>query len=340
MHTEQGARAQGVLPVRIAGLGYHVPPQVVTSAELEQRLGLPPGWIERVTGVRERRYAGNATSAGMAAAAARMALEHAGMAVGDLDAIICASAAPQQAIPCTAVFVQRELGAPEGRSTCFDLNATCMSFLLALQAAAALLASGAYGRILVASSEHPDRSLNFADPESAVLFGSAAAAAVLTRAEASSGSCLALSRFATHSSLAGLSELRGGGTLHHPNDPATTPETNTFHMQGLAAFKKVARLMDGFLDDFFATCPWQREEFDAVIAHQGSRHVVELLHRRFGFGEHQIISNLAVRGNCIAASIPLALAEAVHAGRIARGQKVLLLGAGAGFTLGATALRF
>src|SRR5688572_30180226 len=148
------------LAVKIAGLGFYLPQRRVTSLELSERFDTPPGLIERTTGVVERRYAGHETAAGMGAAAARMALEHAGLRSADLDAIIGASAAPQQCIPCTAALVQRELGAPEGRSLCFDINATCMSFLVALQTAAQYIEAGGYRRILILSSEIASPSLN------------------------------------------------------------------------------------------------------------------------------------------------------------------------------------
>lgn len=266
-----------------------------------------------------------------------MALLEASRNPNDLDAIIGASTAPQQAIPCTAALVQRELGAPEGRSVCFDVNATCMSFVVALHQAALLVAAGVYRTVLVFSSEIGSRSLNPREPESLVLFGDAAAAAVLTRSEDGSRGVWH-ARFATHSSGADLTRILGGGTLHHPNDPATTPEMNMFHMRGLSVFKQAARLIGPFLDNVFAELGWQREEVDLVVPHQASGHAVDLLTNRLGFREEQVFVNLPVRGNCIAASIPLALAEAAHTGRIKRGDRVLLVGTGAGLTLGALAL--
>ena len=125
--------------VKIAGLGAYVPPRRVDSAELENQLSLSPGWVEQTTGVRERRRSSGQTAVAMAALAARDALERAGAAPGDVDLLIGASVSRQQLIPCTAVFVQRELGLPEGRSFCFDLDATCLSFLAALHMAAPLL---------------------------------------------------------------------------------------------------------------------------------------------------------------------------------------------------------
>ncbi len=329
-----------MLPITIAGLGHYLPELVVSSAELEAQLKLPPGWIERVTGVRERRYATHETSVGMAVAAAQRALAAARLGVRDLDLIIGASTAPQQAIPCTAALVQRALGAPDGGSACFDINATCLSFLFALQSAAYLIATGVYRCALVYSSERATHSLNPKEVESAVLFGDAAAAAILTRAAPGSASTFWHSQFATYSSGADLTVIQGGGTLHHPNDPSTTPEMNMFHMDGPGIFKRAARLIGPFLTEFFDQLGWDSSQADLVVPHQASRHGVELLSSRFGFRSEQVFSNLAERGNCIAASIPLALSEAVASGRLARGQRVLLLGSGAGLTLGALALTF
>jgi 3-oxoacyl-[acyl-carrier-protein] synthase III len=329
-----------MLPIKIAGLGWYLPERRVTNAELERRLDLPAAWIERVTGVIERRYASYETSAGMGAAAARMALDDAGMRVDELDAIVGASAGPQQTIPCTAALVQRELGAPEGVTACFDINATCLSFLFALQSVAHLVAAGVYRSALIFSSELGSRSLNPRERESAVLFGDAAAAAIVTRASAGEPCALWRAQFATYSSGADLTRLLGGGTLHHPNDPATTPEMNMFHMRGPAVFKHATRLVGPFLDQFFAALGRERQELDAVVPHQASRHGLDQLTERFGFRAEQIVLNLALRGNCIAASIPLALAEAAHAGRVRRGQQVLLLGTGAGLTIGAVALTY
>ncbi|MCB0186706.1 MAG: 3-oxoacyl-ACP synthase, partial [Caldilineaceae bacterium] len=121
-----------MLPVKIAGLGCYLPQRRVTNRELEERLSLQPGWIERRTGIHERRYVTDESTVGMAAIAIERALAQAGHTVADIDLIIGASTGPQQAIPCTAALVQRALGAPDGGSVCFDLNATCLTFLFAL----------------------------------------------------------------------------------------------------------------------------------------------------------------------------------------------------------------
>ena len=327
------------LPARIAGIGSYLPSRIVSNRELETELGLAAGWIEDRTGVRERRRSSGESSAFMAAAAARKALDMAGIDATELTAIIGASSTPQQAIPCTAVFVQRELDAPEGVAACFDVNATCLSFLAAFDVAARLVAGGAHRHVLVFSSESTSHSLNPCEPESAVLFGDAAAAVVVSHAD-NTGSVLHSSRLQTWHSGAELSQISGGGTLHHPNDPETTAAHNLFAMRGPQLFRKAAPLLMPFMDALCDSAGWSRRDVSAVVPHQASRHGIELGWKMLGFREPQIVVNLATRGNCIAASIPLALSEAVQAGRIVRGDRVVLFGLAAGLSLGGATLTF
>lgn len=328
------------LTIKIVGLGKYLPAKIVTSAELENQLNIPSGWVERVTGVWSRRYSSGETVSEMATAAAREALQMAGLQPSDLDAIIGASTSTLQAIPCTAAFVQRELGAPDGKSACFDINATCLGFIFALQTAAHLIAAGVYKNVLIFSSEKASFSRNPKQWESAVLFGDGAAAAIVTAAQPGEASTIWHSHLVTHSSGAELTQVIGGGTLHHPNDPATTPEMNMFDMDGPSVFKKAARLVPPFLDEFSRELGWKLQDFDQVIPHQASGHGLKLLSTRFGFRPERVFVHIRERGNCIAASIPLALTEAVQTGRIQRGQRVLLIGTGAGLSIGALALTF
>lgn len=327
-----------MLHVRIAGLGCYLPSRIVTSTELEQQLGITPGWIAQVTGIFERRYVTDETTVGMAVTAAKRALARAAMTTDDIDAIVGACAGAQQIIPCTAALVQKELGAPEGRSACFDVNATCLSFAMALQNVAHLIAAGVYRTALVFSSEIVRNSRNPKQRESSVLFGDAAAAAIVTCADPGDTGVILHTRFSTYSSAAHLTQFLGGGTLHHPNDPATTPEMNMFSMDGPAVFKQAARLSKQFIRDILGAVKWAVKDVDLVIPHQASRHAVELLTKQIGFPAECIFTNLATRGNCVAASIPLAMAEAADAGRLQRGQRVLVIGTGAGLTLGGIAM--
>lgn len=334
--------ASQAFPVQLMGLGKFLPERVVYNAELEQALGLREGWIERATGVRERRRAESGMStAAMAAAAARQALERAGRQIEDIDLIVGASSGPEQLIPCTAALVQRELGAPEGKSACFDISATCLSFPVALQVVAPLLVAGLYKTALIFSSELTAHSLNPHEPESATLLGDAAAAAVLVRTPSGDASCLHHSAFETYAtSGAELTRFRGGGSRRHPNDPATTPEMNLFEMQGPQIFRLAAQCMPPFLASFLSEAGIGPEELDRIVPHQASGRGISVVASRSGLSLEKFFINLPVRGNCIAASIPLALCEAWEAGQLQRGQRVLLAGTGAGLTLGAALLTF
>ncbi len=324
------------LAVRIAGLGAYLPEQVVANAELEAKMGLPSGWIAKRTGVLERRYATHETTVSQAVAASKIALGRSGIKVEQIDAIIGANLA-QQTIPCTAALVQQALGAPDGSSACWDINATCLSFMMALHSAALLIASGQYKNILIFSSEIASPSLNPLEPESASLFGDAAAAIVLT---ASNDSSLIGAKFQTFSSGSHLTELLGGGTLHRPQTTLEHPELNLFHMDGPAIFKHAARTFPPFLEGFLDRIGWEISSIDALVPHQASGHGVQSISSRLGFTPDQVVFNLPLRGNCIAASIPLALTEAFEAGRIKRGDRIVLAGTAAGLTLGAVALIF
>lgn len=328
------------MDVRIAGIGYYLPARRVLNAELEDRLGLGAGWIERLTGVRERRRVGGETSAEMGARAAAMALAHAEIPPERLDLILGASTAPQQAIPCTAVFVQEALGLAATGCACWDVNATCLSFYVALDTAARLIATGRHRCAVVYSSEITSWSLNEAEPESAVLFGDGAAAVVLTATPAGEAGRFWHTALRTDSRGARLTQLPGGGTLNHPANPETRAELNRFTMDGPGVYRMAAELLVPFFDDFFRHVPWLREETNVVVPHQASLRGVSLLWRRLGFRQEQVFINLAKRGNCLAASTPLALAEAVHSGRIRRGDRVLLAGSGAGLSVGGVALTY
>lgn len=329
-----------MLPIKIAGLGHYLPECIVSSAELEERLHLERGFIEQSTGVRERRFATHECSAEMAAIAARRALDSAGLDLAGVDLIVGASTSPQQSVPCTAALVQRELGAPDGGSACFDVNATCLSFLFALHSVAHLVAAGVYRRALIFSSEIICHSLDFTQAHSAMLFGEAAAAAVVTRASELDRSMLHHAAFETYSSGADYTRILGGGSLHHPNDPGTTPQMNMFDMKGRALMQQAGRLIGPFVNHALQQAGWTRAEIDLLVPHQASKPALNLLVERLHFRSEQLFVNLPLRGNCVAASIPLAFSEALEQGRLHRGDRVLLLGSGAGLSLGAVALTF
>jgi 3-oxoacyl-[acyl-carrier-protein] synthase-3 len=328
-----------MLPVRLVGIGAYLPPQRVASADLERQLRLSEGWVGQMTGVRERRRAGDDTVVTMAGHAARGALAMAGLTPADLALIVGASG-PFQLIPCTAAFVQRELGAPDGGSACFDVNSTCTSFLSALHVAAHLVAGGSSPNALIFSSEITHHVIDTQEPGSAVLLGDGAAAAVLAPSGPGDTGRLWGARFVTYSSGVDLTVCLGGGSRHPPNRPDTTPDMNLFHMNGPGIYRMAGRLLGPFLERFLDEVGWEREDVDWLVPHQASGPGLDLLTRRCGFRPEQVVRTVETHGNCAAASLPLALAAAVADGRIVRGQRLLLVGTGAGLTLGAVALTY
>ena len=312
-------------------MGVYLPSRVVTSAELDERLSFPVGFIERKTGVAERRWIDGETTLDMGAAAARTALERASLGVQDLDLIIVAQSVPAQAIPCTAALLQRALGGCG--MPCFDVNSTCLSFLTAVDLAAHAIAAGAYRAVLVVSSEVASLGLNWSHWESSTLFGDGAAAAVLTLPREGEASTILTSRMETYSEGADHTSIPGGGTLHRPSQPDYQAEMDTFHMDGPRVFRLASARMAGFLERLHAPLPLAERGCDLLVPHQASIFPIRQLTARFGYGEDRVFVNLTRRGNCVAASLPIALCEAIEAGRVARGSRVTLVGSGAGLSL-------
>jgi 3-oxoacyl-[acyl-carrier-protein] synthase-3 len=329
-------------PVKIAGLGKYLPERVVRSDELERELGLEAGWIAKRTGVVERRrIADGETQSQMGAAAARAALADAGWGAadaGDLGLIVCASGGMEQAIPCTAALLQRELGLAAAGVPCFDVNATCLSFLVALDLAANYVELGAYASVLVVSTEASSVAIDWTEHESAVLLGDGAAAALVTRAAAGESSAMYRASVTTDSRGVGLAEVKGCGTARHPNRPDVPPASNLFHMQGPQIVRYALKQSVPFIARYAATLPFPLADLRALCAHQASLFAVRMGARACGFRDDQVIENIATHGNCVAASIPMVLHDGVREGRIARGDRVLLAGTAAGVAVGALAL--
>lgn len=321
------------LPLKIAGVGHYVPDNVVPSTDLDARLELRPGWVEEKQGVRERRWVTDETASYMAAEAAREAVADAGMELADIDLIFNASGTVQQAIPDGSALIQRELGLGESGISCMSLHATCLSFLVALDVTANLLATGRYERVLIVSSEISSVGLNWTHPESSTLFGDAAAAAVVVRTPEGEASAVHAARLETYGVGAEHTQIPGGGTGRHPNLETTTPEDNLFHMNGPEVFKMAVKYAPAFLERILPDFANQLAELKVVVPHQASKLALDA-HTFFGMSEDIVARSLDRFGNCVAASIPLTLYETVRSGRIERGDKVFLLGTGAGLSLG------
>jgi 3-oxoacyl-[acyl-carrier-protein] synthase-3 len=331
-------------PVRILGTGSYLPVERVTSEALDERHGRAAGSTLGRSGVEARHYAGPAeTSSMMAAQALDRALSASGLAATDLDLLVATSAVPEQPMPTNAVLVQRALGLSDAGIPGFDVNASCLGFLFALETAMLGIAAGRYRRVGIVASEVASKGLDASDLETSSLFGDGAAAVVLSIADTadgeSSGSIDAL-RCATYSRGAFFCQMAAGGSRYNVVTPPPRPQDYLFRMDGRAVFRLAAEKLPRFVSEVLAEAGCTPGEIDVVIPHQASSLGLRYLRERLGFPASKVVDILAARGNQVSASMPSALHEAVSAGRLQRGQRALLLGTAAGLTLGAAVIRF
>lgn len=326
------------LPIKIMGIGRYLPKRIVPSSEVETLCALPAGWIERNSGVRERRWADEEeTNSFMGAAAAREAIADANIDPGDIDLIINASGSYEQPIPDTAPLIQRQLGLGASGIPCLTIHATCLSFLVALDMCASLLSSNRYRTILLVTSEIASVGLNPAQPESASLLGDAAAAVVLGVTPAGELAGLCTARLETYGDGAYLTQVAGGGARKHPNQPNAQAVDNLFSMEGSKVARFALQHTPHFLERLRPGLSSGLGSIALVVPHQASLLALRTL-AKFGWPSDQIVTTLDHLGNCIAASIPATLYSAIRQARLQRGDEVLLVGTGAGLSLGGVIL--
>ncbi len=332
------------IPVKIAGIGRYLPDRIVSNSEIETLcklntpVGWPPDWIEKRSGVRERRWVKGETNSFMAASAAQEAVAMAGLALTDIDLIINASGTQEQAIPDGGPLLQRELGLGESGIPSFSVHATCLSFLMALDVASQFMLSNRYQRILITTAEIASVGINFNEPESATILGDGAAAVVLTPTR-DKHSAFHAAHFETYGKGAELTQIKGGGTRKHPNLAQTMPEDNLFQMSGPRLLMMLRQYGPSFLEQLRPGLSTGLGSIKLVVPHQASSLGLRIL-THFGWPSKQIMVTLNTLGNCVSASIPMALYEAMQQGRLQRGDEMLLLGTGAGLSLGGIILTY
>lgn len=330
------------VPLRILGTGEHVPAMRMESQELDERLKKPPGWTLRHAGIERRHYAGvGETTSSMGAMAARAALAAAGMEAQELDCIVSACSVMEQAIPCSGALIQRQLGLGESGIPSFDVNATCLSFVAALDLLSAAIAVGRYRRVLIVSSEIPSAGLRWDDAETAMLFGDGAAAVVLGSSDETEDAELLGTHFETFSAGADLCQVRSGGTRIRPSvDMAAFLQGAFFEMHGRATYRMAAQRLPGFLERLFERARVGIDQLSCIIPHQASTKGLAHLETALKLPPDMLVRVLATRGNQMAASIPVTLHHAITSGRVRRGDLMALVGSGAGLSFGGAILRY
>ena len=309
----------------IAGCGGHLPPQILDNDALAARYGLDTSdaWIRERSGITQRHIAGPGEScASLGFEAARIALAQAGASVDEVDAVIVATATPDNAFPSTAVRIQAMLGMTRGFG--FDISAACTGFVYALSIADAMIRSGQVRSILVIGSEVYSRILDWTDRGTCVLFGDGAGA-VLLRAEEGEHGVLS-----TH--------LHADG--RHGDILLVEGTTGPLRMAGREVFKHAVNKLSAVVDEALAANHMQRSDVNWLVPHQANIRIIEAMGKKLGLPRERVVVTVDRHANTSAASVPLALAEAVNDGRIKRGDLVLMEAIGGGLTWGGALVRF
>jgi len=323
-----------VVRARAVGCGHYLPERVLTNADLAARLDTSDEWIASRTGIRRRHIAaeGERTS-DLAVAAARAALAQAGLAADSLDALIVATATPDQTFPSTATRVQHEIGM--GGGFAFDIAAVCAGFIYALANADGLIRSGQARRVMVIGAETFSRILDWEDRATCVLFGDGAGAVIL---EAAEGEGTAADRGVLATCL--HSDGAHNRILYVSGGPSTTGSAGVLRMEGREVFRHAVVKLADVAEEAMEKAGVTGADLDWVVPHQANLRIIESTAKKTGVPMSKVVVTVADHGNTSAASIPLALCTAVADGRIRPGDLLLMEGIGGGLAWGAALLRW
>ena len=324
--------------VSIIGTGSYLPDRVLTNADLAEMVDTSDEWIRTRTGISERHIAsGSEATSDMAAEAARRALEHAGITADELDLIIVGTVTPDMPFPSTACFVQDKIGAVN--AICFDLEAACSGFLYSMEVARQFLSNGSYTTALVIGAEKLSGVTDWEDRATCVLFGDGAGAAVL-RSGVGNGRGMLASVMGSDGSLAHLLNLPGGGSRHPASPESLDQRMHYMKMTGNEVFKHAVRCMCDAGQKVLDKCGMTIDDVNWVVPHQANMRIIKAIANRFGNCIDKFYVNLDRVGNMSGASVPVALDEAVRAGKIKKGDIILFIVFGGGFTWGSMILEW
>lgn len=319
----------------IRSTGAYLPEKILTNKELEGMVDTSDEWITQRSGIKERRIAADGQTTGdLAIEAAKEALKRGGVAPGDIDGVIVATTTPDRTFPAVAAKVQAELGIPPGLA--FDVQAVCTGFVYALSTADAFVQTGKARRILVIGAEKMSSILNWEDRTTCVLFGDGAGAVIMEADESGDGSIKDRGVLSTH--------LYANGNqrdlLYTDGGPSSTGDSGHIVMHGREIFKYAVTYMADVVNEALEHNGLKSSDIDWLVPHQANSRIIEATAKKLDLPMEQVVLTVERHGNTSAASIPLALHEAVADGRIQKGQLILLEAMGGGLTWGAALVRF
>ena len=327
-------------PIRakISALGTYVPPRLLTNADLERMVDTNNEWIMSRVGIRERHIAEKGVaSSDLAVEASRKALAQRGMEPSQIEAIVLGTVTPDMFFPSTACVVQDKLGAKGAWG--FDLSAACSAFLYSLQVGAQFIASGAHKRVLAIGADVMSSIIDYTDRATCVIFGDGAGAAILEPAENDSEGLIDFIHEVDGSGGQFL-YMPGGGSLHPTSKETIAKKMHYVHQDGQQVFKFAVRKQTELCLRLLDRNGLKGSDIDVFIPHQANLRIINATAERLGLRPESVIINIDRYGNTTAGTIPLAMGTAIEEGKLKKGSLVLLASVGAGFTVGATLLRW
>jgi len=322
---------------RILSLGMAVPPKILTNHDLEKMVETSDEWITERTGIKERHILEkDEVISTYAIKAAKEALEKANISSKEINLIIAATLTPDYLMPSLSILVQKELQAE--KAAAFDLSATCSGFLYALTVADQFVRNNPHWKVLVIGAEALSRKTNWEDRTTCVLFGDGAGAAILSATEEESGILDFI--LGADGSNWHLLTLKGGGSAYFPFDERLPKEEYYIKMQGREVFKVAVRMMEKIALELLERNNLSPKDLSLVIPHQANLRIIEYLRERLELPKEKIFINIHKYGNTSAASIPIALYEAEKEGRLKRGDLILMVSFGGGFTFAGVLMRW
>jgi 3-oxoacyl-[acyl-carrier-protein] synthase-3 len=327
-------------PIRakISALGTYVPPRLLTNADLERMVDTNNEWIMTRVGIRERHIAEKGVaSSDLAVEASRKALAQRGMEPTQIEAIVLGTVTPDMFFPSTACVVQDKLGAKGAWG--FDLSAACSAFLYSLQVGAQFIASGAHKRVLAIGADVMSSIIDYTDRATCVIFGDGAGAAILEPAESDSEGLIDFIHEVDGSGGQFL-YMPGGGSLHPTSKETIAKKMHYVHQDGQQVFKFAVRKQTELCLRLLDRNGLKGSDIDVFIPHQANLRIINATAERLGLRPESVIINIDRYGNTTAGTIPLAMGTAIEEGKLKKGSLVLLASVGAGFTIGATLMRW
>lgn len=319
----------------ITGWGKCLPPNVLTNHDLEKLMDTSDEWISARTGIKERRVSHVDTS-DLAALAGKRAIAAAGIEPEQIDLVVVATCTPDTVLPSTASVVQEKVGATGAGA--MDQNAVCSGFLYGLVSASAMVRAGATEAALVIGAERLTYLLDFTDRSTAVLFGDGAGAVVVQPSEEPAG--ILASELGSDGSLSDILWVEGSGTATSRSERDSDHKMQSIKMNGPEVFKHAVRTMGDASARVLSQAGWDLDDIDLFIAHQANERIIDATARRLQIDPAKVFVNIASYGNTSAATIPIALTEAIEFGRIEPGSRIVFAAFGSGLSWGAAAYQF